>query len=345
MSSSTSSSELGLLAQRRTGGPKAFLFAALATAAIGLALLWVVAAELREGFMSDEYAMWITKQRMVEQCQLSPTLILGDSRAVAGFVPKQLGDATNLALGGATPIEMFYMASRALACPQPHRQVVMSLSPSQLMDGEYFWPRTALFDFLSFSDLEQIRKLSRALGDTLLFAPPAFADVDAIINDWLYAHNFPSFSAAAMFDHAIIGRLRANTRIERDIEASGGQHGYGTRSGSDEIADDALLAGFHVAPIYNAYFDRLLTMLEQHGSRVLFIAVPMNDATYAAMSPQVVRGFDDYLRGLAARHPNFQLVGDPIAHMDNRYFGDDTHLNAEGADLFSADVRTTLASH
>jgi hypothetical protein len=141
-----------------------------------------------------------------------------------------------------------------------------------------------------------------------------------------------------MLQHQAIGRLRANREVARDTIAARGQHSYGAARGSDEIADDANLHSFRPSLLLNDYFERMLDSFAAHGVGVEFIAVPMNQATFAKMDPSVVQAYESYLAGMAMRHANFKVDGPAIRPMDNRFFGDSTHLNLDGAALFSRQV-------
>ena len=338
MSSSTSGSDVGATLAARANQPRLFVVSSLATIAVGLAALWVMTATLRQGFLPGEYAVWASKRQIIAGCPSFATVVLGDSRAAAAFVPSRIPDSVNYALGGATPIELFYTAERILACPQAPRRVLLSISMPQLTRAAYFWQRSALFGFLSFAELEQVRRRSRALGDQTVFAAPTIGDVDAILTNWLYAHQFPSFYAAYLVNEAVVARLQSNQRIGSEIARSGGQHLYGSDPGSDGVSDDGLDREFRAAPILDDYLRRMVALFAARGTELDFVGVPMNDATYRSVTPAAARGFRDYIASLAKSFPGFHVAGDPLPHWNDRWFGDSAHLNAAGADRFSERV-------
>lgn len=341
MSSSISSSERAPRAAARASGPLRFLAAAGLTMLGVLAGLWVLTGDFRTGFLAPEYGVWAAKRAMVEGCRLGATVILGDSRMVAGIEPRDLGDAANLALGGATPIEMYYTLRRALACPHPPRWVVISFSPAQLMGTEYFWQRTALFGFLDFAELEEVRRESRRLGDTSLYSAPNLGDFDAILTDWLYAHHFPSYYISSIVNGRVIGRRAAYHRLRQSVEAQAGHRLYGQDHGTGRAAEEAGMRRFQALPLLDDYFAKLVTLAAQHGVEVDYIAAPWSDATYAHLQPGFKPAFEAYLRGYARRFRNFRLVA-PLTRMADGYFGDPYHLNAAGAAVFSLRVAALL---
>ena len=311
------------------------------TALIVLLAFWTLTSSFREGFLAPEYGMWMAKREWVQSCRFEPTVVLGDSRMVAGVIPGKLGDTTNLALGGATPIEMYYTMLHASACPHPPRRVVVSFSPEQLMATVYFWPRTALFGYLTNDELNQIRREARRVGDATLYPAPNIGDFDAILTNWLYAHHFPSYYMSSIVNGRVIGRLGAFHEIQQEVAATGGQHFYGQANGVHETAEEADHDNFHASPLLDAYFAKLLTLCKQTGVQVSYIAAPWNDTTYSQLHPGFADQLQAYLQDLAQRFPNLHLIT-PVAHMDDAYFGDEYHLNAKGADIFSAQIATKL---
>ncbi len=351
MSSSISSSEslperaAATEAARRTGGSRRFLGAFAITALLSLAVAWVFTARFQDGFLDPEFGMWRAKEHLVATCDLGDTLILGDSRAVAGFVPAELGDATNLALGGASPIEMYFMAERALRCPNAPRRVILSFSPPLLIDDtNYYWPRTALFGFLSDAQMDAVRRTARAVGDTSLYPAPNVGDLDARLTDWLYAHHFPSYAVSSVVNARGFGRLAENHRFYDEVLRTRGHHLYGTNSGFDVPADEAFLTRFKPSPLTDVYMRRLIAALAARGAEVLYIPAPLNEATTSRMDPAVVRQISAYLDGLQARFANFRLIGPAVVSYPDKLFGDAHHLNAQGARLFSAGVAAELAA-
>ena len=344
MSSYISSSELDSVAVANENGPRRFVAALLATIAIGLGMSWMMTAKLPDGYLPGDYETWHIKQQMVADCRLADTVFMGDSRASAGFVPRMIPGSVNVALGGSSPIEQYYMAERILACPKPPKRIVFSMSISNVALIFNFWSRSGLFGFLSFSDYEQVRQRSRALHDNTIYGAPTVGDLDAVLTEWLYAHRFPTFSSAYLLQETLIGRLRENRRIAEETSASVGQHSYGAAAGSaDPSPFDIEVTKFKALPILDDYLRRMLALFAAKGIPVIFLAVPMNEATYAALSPETKLGFRDYIASLARQMPDFTIVGDPLPHWDNKWFGDTAHLNQAGANLFSSHVAGVLA--
>jgi hypothetical protein len=342
VSSSISSSDTAIEADKPKSQPRRFLINMLATATVGLGLFWTITANFRQGFLEADYAIQAAKYRLIDDCRLAGTVVIGDSRASADFVPAELPDTVNLGVGGGSPIDFYYVARRVLACPTPPKRVILSITIPNLVRADMFWQRTALFGFLSFADLEEIRRVARSLDDHTIYPSPTIGDYEARVEDWLYAHYFPSFYTASLLNSGIVGRLHKNLQAGAATLQSGGQHLYGTSERSDLVASDADIRQFRVPPILDYYLRRMLDMFSAHGTNVEFIGAPMNDVTYAALDPAVVTAYRQYLEALSHQVPNFRIDGDPVVHWDDGWFGDQSHLNEAGARRFSAQVLKTF---
>ena len=341
MSFSISSSNVLRVARTRVVGARAFLLAAALTILLALLPLWALTSDFRAGFLAPEYGMWVEKAAWARDCRFAPTVILGDSRMVAGVVPHELGNATNLALGGASPIETYYTMQHAFACPNPPKRVIVSFSPSQLEETAYYWPRTALFGYLSFAELEQVRRESRRIGDSTLYGTQNIGDFDAILTNWLYAHHFPSYYMSSLINGHVIGRLAAYHAIQQEVAETGGHHLYGQAHGTNEVAEEAHMTAFQAQPLLDDYFGKLLTMCEENGAQVYYVAAPWSAMTYDRASPEALRQIGAYVSGLAQRFANLHVIA-AVNRMDDKYFGDPYHLNASGAERFTAQIAASL---
>ncbi|MBR0963729.1 hypothetical protein JQ554_06405 [Bradyrhizobium diazoefficiens] len=345
MNFSISSSEVrSSPAASRPDGAWRFLLAVLLSGALGLATLWIVTANLRDGFLPLDYAAWRAKSDMVASCALPDTVVIGDSRAAAGFMPSRIPGLANLAMGLVSPIDLYFLSQRILACPQPPKRVVVSVSIPQLEQAPLFWSRNVLFGGLTFENLEEVRRHSRALDDKTIFPQATVGDLDAILNDWMVAHKFPSFYFASLVNGGVVGRLAAHHRLRQAIAQSNGHLLYGTAPGSDGVSIDGAAKEFRAAPILDYYFREMIALYATRGVEVLFVAAPVNDATFRTISPAVARQFADYLAALARDEPNFKLVGAAVRPWDNKWFGDANHLNEGGAERFSAEMARELSS-
>jgi hypothetical protein len=315
-----------------------------ATAFASFTLVWIWVASVPMAFMEPEYASWQAKRIMLEQCDLGQAIILGDSRAAADIIPRRLPvKATNLAVGGGESIEAFAALTRALACPAAPRLVIISLAPGHFTQADMFWERSVRFGFLNGRDIADLRAESLNLGDRSVYAAGQDGGLPLRLRDMLETLKFPPLYFASLAHGGGFLRWWGNRQRLDAALAEQGHYRFGTDAGSDVVAVDGHLAVFHPLPILDRYFDRILALLAARGIEARFIAMPVNEATWHDVRPDVLAAFAAYLAGYERRYPLFHVAPDLMPHWPDRFFGDQfCHLNPDGAERFSARLSQRL---
>jgi hypothetical protein len=316
----------------------------LASAAISFGLVWAWVAAMPMAFMDPEYPAWRAKLVMLDRCDTGEAVILGDSRAAVGILPDRLPfKATNLAVGGGEAIEAYAALTRVLACPVPPKLAILSFDPGHFTRADLFWERSVRFGFVSAEDIAGLREASRQAGDMSVYAGRPAGGLPPRLRDWLYQVRFPPFYFASLVHGGGFLRLPGNeTRLTQALKLRG-QYYFGLAAGSGSVAAEGHMAAFRPLPILEVYFDRLLTLLDEHGIESRFVAMPVNEATWRQVQPTVRDAFAAWLAGHQRRHPRFQVAADIMPHWPDRLFGDQfCHLNPEGAERFSADLAQRL---
>ena len=323
-----------------------YLWVAATTMIASFAAVWLWVATMKMAYLDPEYAFWRARQDLVQNCDLGEMLILGDSRAAAGILPSAMGPrTTNLAMGGGKPIEALAVLRRALACPVRPRRVVISLDAVHFMQPDLFWERTVRYDLLDRADLRDLAALSRETGDWSVFDARRTDGLPAELRIALYRMGFPSLYFGNLLKGGVFLRWWNNQAGYAATIASRGQHFFGTEAGSDAVAIEGTLRHFTPSVVLDAYFDRLLALLEQHGIVSHFVSLPVNQATANATPPTVVTAFQAYLQRKADRFPRFHVSGPVLPVWPDRWFGDGfSHLNPAGAAQFSTRLASCVAA-
>jgi hypothetical protein len=302
------------------------------------AAIWVYVAACPMAFLDDEFPRWSAKQTMLDSCDLGDITVVGDSRAAVDIMPKALPvPTTNLALAGTSTVETYVAVKRLLRCPNLPRAVIISISASHFAGPDTFWEKSARYRFLSRADLEELRHVSARIHDWSLFTLDSPDDLPPFARIWLYASDFPSVYFSALLDNEIFFHLTQNELLYRQVLAARGQYFFHELDqGYDGISAEGHMPRFTVLPILDAYFDHTLSLLAAHHLPAIFVAMPMNDATFAATTADFRDGFAQYLRGYANQYPNFAISGDTMPHVPNSQVGDSlSHLNRAGAARFN----------
>ncbi len=310
----------------------------LALAALGsFGLVWLWVATMPMAYMDPEYPSWRAKQVLLDRCDLGEILIVGDSRAAADILPNLLPTtATNLAVGGGESIEAFAVLTRALTCPSAPRLVIVSFDPGHFNRADMFWDRSVRFGFVGGADLTALQTASLATGDLSVYAGRQADGMPASLRDVLYTIRFPPLYFADLARAAGGLRWWRNQHTLATTLAARGQYHFGTAAGSDVVALDGHLTAFRPLPILDLYFDRILALLAARGIEARFMPMPVNEATWQQIHPEVRSAFAAYLASYERRYPLFHVAQDVTPHWPNRFFGDRfCHLNPDGAERFS----------
>jgi hypothetical protein len=319
-----------------------FIFATVFFFLLVIVSAWMWVVNGRMWFLDPEYPMWMAKSKLVAECKLGDTVIIGDSRAMAALMPEHLGDASNLALGGSVSVEAYYLAERIVRCPEQPKRVIVSFAPWHFITAGVYWSRTALFGFLNREEMEEVRHVSRRLNDPVIYSVGLTGDFD-LIKNYSYSVSLPSYYFPAMVNALFVGRKNQNDAVLETTLRNRGHHLFGQANGvAWPNNEETKLVAFKPSRLLEHYFDRMITLLSQHGIEVVFMSMPVNESTRAGTDPKMLDAFRGFLAATAERHSNFRVVGEFPPVLADEYFGDPEHLNERGARMWSDYVKSKI---
>jgi hypothetical protein len=322
----------------------AYLRRVALSATLCLGLIWAWVACVPMAFMESEYAAWQAKLTLLDRCDLGPAIILGDSRAAADIMPNRLPfRVTNLALGGGEAIEALSLLHRALRCPQPPSLAILSFGPAHFTQADLFWQRTVRFGLLSPAEIAALRATSTTTGDASIYAGQRSSGIPTSLRDQLSLWHFPRYAFPSLLHGGVFLRWWHNNDVLAQTLAARGQYSFGTAPGSNDVAQEGHMTSFTVLPVLDRYFNQLLATLQANDIETLFIAMPINDATWQQIDPALYAGFAYYLAGYQRRYPHFHVAAALMPHRPNQDFGDQfCHLNPAAAEKFSDELAQRL---
>jgi hypothetical protein len=324
-------------------------FTAAFVALIGAAWLWVICKP--GSYLDVMYAQWQAKLELLHEMPSGSVVILGSSLAEHDLDPACLGpDVYNLALGGATSIEVSHVARLLGESPHAPRAVILSISPYRCFNSFFFWDTGVKYGLFDANELESIRADARRFealhlnppGAESPFGPATLGDVEARLKDTLYVNRFPSYYLASLLAGRLFMRHSENVVMYNETRAHRGFDNFTDSNGSQMHSQDPDYAFFVHTELLDHYLADTIEVFQKKNIPVYFISCPMNETTFKILHPGYAAGYAAFIKSYEARYPNFHQLGDPLPSYPWTDYQDDSHLNEKGAKKFSDQVAVLL---
>lgn len=292
------------------------------------------------GYMDSQYPEWKYTKDMVNKdisCGNQPAeaIIIGDSRAMADVLPTEINDSTvNLAVGGATSIEMYYTLKHYIENNGVPKKVIVMFAPFHYSIIDNYTIRTEYFNYLSISDSLDLIKAAKACGsETVIY--------DGYLNDMLsYRLRFPDKYLPAIINAKGFARYGTNSALYNDLCQNKGYGEYGTLDGCSDPNYETNYEVMHTtgdATLLQLYMTKIFNLLSEKGIESYLVIPPMNEASFNVLKSSYVDDFSDYLYELSNRYPTITFEHE-IPCYSNDLFGDSSHLNHKGAEVFTSEL-------
>jgi hypothetical protein len=321
-----------------------YLFVSAFTAAVVIGAAWAYTNLFPMAFLEGGYPIWAAKQSILRECQFGDLLVLGDSRPESAIVPERLPiTAANVTFGGTTPIETWFFAKTAMQCPKPPRIVIYSHSMEAFMRPNFLlWKNATRYGFLGFRDLREVAATAAALHDPSLAGVSTRDGLDGAFRDLVYSSGFPSIFMASLIEGRVFGRYAYNRALFARTAATKGQVTYTETAPGSHIGNDADIGAFAPSPLEAAYFAKTLAVFAAAHVTVLVLTVPVGNQTYAAINTRARIDFARFLESYSNRYPGVIAWTPDIAAWPDNLFVDGSHMDMQGAEIFTEDLSACL---
>ena len=290
-------------------------------------------------YMDEEYPSWrFSKDVSTGKTYAGEnfdTVILGDSGAMSSIVPHLVGDSClNLAVGGATAIEMYYIMSEYLEDHEAPKTAVIMFAPFHYWHIDNYKTRTVYFKALSLKDLPELYENAKLCGADSVYH-------EGYITDELSARcALPSVYLPAIYASRFTGRYDTNKKMLNDIEST---RGYGTFGRLDECYDESYETSYEDmvidgdAKLITLYMQKLLKLCSENGVHVKILQPAVNTATFKKLNEHYYASYRTYIKQMATVSDDIEYETD-LRVYDGRYFSDTSHLNEAGAEKFTKEI-------
>lgn len=302
-------------------------------ALISFLVVWAVALyfalNYQDLYESREYPMWKHVHNVVNSASSDKNqlILIGDSRAKAGYEPKYASYKTlNLALGGSTPIEGYYILKHYLENNEKPKNIVLSYAPFHLIEHNYFWLRTVRYKFLEYD------QYSKIISNAYKLKNDEISENDNRLKYYL----FPSTYISSIFTGLRKKRWKVNKQVHSDVLVNNGHYHFGRKDGSSELNDESRLYDkFKRSELLEFYLLKLLELAKINDIKVSWYTMPFNESSCKRISKDLVSGYNQYLNKLNKEN-NVTLIK-RISCMDDKYFGDSSHVY-KGSKLTTTEI-------
>ncbi len=285
-------------------------------------------------WLEDYEAMTLSKSELVRQCNLGTLSIFGDSSAAYALRPSILGSSVvNLAQGSGTPVTSYFLAKKAMACPNLPQSVILSYNPRTMMMARPFLEMYIQhYGNYSWSDFDEFRAYMR--DARLEYYPKTYPyDVDIMLLEWAYANKFPPYYLKETKDVFINGH---NSRPAlKKAYVKRGEMEYIPSGGSQELDQLVTYDQFVPQTLNDYYLRKMIGLFAEKKIDIYLVITPFSDITIDKVKPDVIKAYQAYLQELVQQYPNVHLLTPQMTALSWRYFGDSRHLKARGGRYFS----------
>ena len=307
---------------------------------IPLVILCVLAYLLPMSYMTTEYVMWDEEfENSASPYIDAETIIIGDSRAKSSVLPALLHEDTyNIAIGGATPIEMYYATENYIEHNGAPENAIVIFAPYHFCDIDN-WDQTLYFNFLSIDEIAEIYVKGIQTGDKVIARKGRIGEMLS------YRLRLPSKYLAQMYESRFVGRKAENMAKFDSIREDMGYCEFGSAAGDDGETHEVYHEVFDSSAEVLYYYEKLLELLSDNKVNVFVAQPPINKASGDAIHKEFLDGYSGYLDYVKDKQDYYKMTMlTEIPVYPNDLFGDSIHVNRKGAEVYTGELREYLES-
>jgi hypothetical protein len=229
-----------------------------------------------------------------------------------------------------------------LKAPVRPRAVLISYNAYHFVHPDFYWDTSVKFGLIHGSDADEVLNDIFKLKDKELITGNGLWNLEERCYSFLLSRGFPSYYISSLFAEHLGDREKENEEALDVIAQTRGQYYFPLSEGSKALNADTKLKAFNVSPVIDDYFRKTLDLLKKENIPVYFCNMPINESSVPHLDPTVIKGYMDYLQGLAKEDSQFHIL--PIMHLVYpwKLFSDYAHLNKKGTLRFNREFAKIL---
>lgn len=277
-------------------------------------------------YMDEEYPYWQQqKDYVLRKGENQEIIFLGDSRTKYGVATGELGENVyNLALGGGSPIEMYYTLNNYLQHHPKPRAVMIAFAPLHYESMGSYVGRNLYFHYLPNDVVDEVNKVIKDKDGT-----------DLRWESIPYKYRLPNIYMNAVMQRLLRPNTEVNTRLYKRVEADKGWTRI-DRALDLQPETNGRMETFAPLPSLTYYMDKILALCEEYCIPCYIEQLPVPGAEQNTGNITAA-AYKEYFKELQGRY--HVHVNDNIPVYDGKYFLDGSHLNEKGAKRYTKELK------
>ena len=302
---------------------KKYVFGIIGLFCLPMFVIWTLAWILPEEYYMDiEYPYWMQQKDHISSFgDQQEILMLGDSKVKTGIIVTEMGNNVyNLALGGATSIEMYYTLKTYLKNHPKPKLVIIAFSPMHYFEIDGYCQRNLYFRYFDEDIANEVDKIMIDRDNTSKKSEKYFHRLPNVYMDAIIKHLFNPRTEENRAEYKKISDTRGWIRLEDKKQG----HVFGKPKVDD----------FKVLPSIDYYMNLMLSLCKKEEIPTYIEQVPMADIEYKPLfASGYLDSYREYMHSFAKRYDI--PVEEVVPVFEDIYFYDDVHLNAKGAEILT----------
>lgn len=281
-------------------------------------------------YMDGEYPYWKQqKDYSLTDGDKQEVLLLGDSRMKMGVLATELSeDAYNLALGGGTPLEMYYSVKRYLQHHQKPKAVIVAFGATHFTEMSCYVTRNMYFHYFDENESEEANARILELDGK-----------DYRSENVAYQYKMPTIYLRAVVKSILRPRTEYNSDLYlRVANSKGRMFGHDNKTLSEVVPQECRSEHFMPLNSLTYYMEKLVKLCLDNDIPIYIEQLPMGNPGYQML---VDSGYmSEYQKFIRMFRDKYGIiVNDEIPLYEENLFQDGSHLNLAGAQKLTAEWR------
>jgi hypothetical protein len=283
----------------------------------------------RADFINNFWNKFLVNEHVLTEMEKDfDYLIVGDSLQKTGIDTALASDnVLNIGLPGSKPMSQYMLLKRYLKTHKPPKAIFLFIDPE--------YPEDSLLVILRYyASIEDFIEVYHDLNwkERRYFLMRYWASLDMRGVGGMMEDSYPGSNAQ------FVDTLKENLGFMHAPRAD-------KAIAEDEFARsiDRDQSRISISDIDTKYFDKLLKLSKDKGIKVVLMGQLFPKELYNRFERN---GFNDeyraYLAVLKSRYPELYFDKDPILYINNKYFGDVSHLNSKGSAIYTTYFKERL---